>query len=142
MKSIFVASLIAGALALDSSFECSQHDEYQAAHYLGCYSGPYGNGTTDIVLEEYNGDSGVLSWKGTNDDKNVWECNHAAFTRKTGRFVFRDRCVPGRTQSSLGYEIEICPDQDAIRFTSHMLDLSSDVIIIQKLACPGEPVTV
>jgi len=165
MKSIVAASLIAGALALDSSSQCSDiYNNLQPPSGPGCWSGSYGSGpdmgTTDIVLEEINGDSGVVTWTGEGrfgayEFKDIWECNHVAYTWKGTRFVFetgrdttgQDRCVhplPTRLNSRAldGYEMEFCPDQDAFRFTSRMWDLSSDVIIMQRVACPSESVTV
>jgi len=151
MKSIVAASLIAGALALDSSSQCSGDTNLSPPSW-SCYSGSYGWGTTDIVLEDSNGDSGVVTWTGdgkfhTIENQEIWECNHAAYTRQGTRCVFDadfeiKYCagLPPRfgTQDLGGYEIEYCPDQDAFRLTiGHM-----EVIIMPHVACPSKSVTV
>jgi len=144
MKSVVAASLMAGAFALDSNPICSG-DNDQIKPQPGCFSAPYGSttfwpdGKVSLELEEVNGDSGVITFKGEGGYGVVglfWDCEHLAYTRKGTIFLDeRDtgndcyRILPLDT-----VEVEFCPNQDAFRFTAG--EVISRSTFMPRVACP------
>ena len=161
MKSVVAASLIVGAVTLDSSSQCSGDNELQPPPGPKfCYKGPNAGTTlrwvtTVVELEEVNGDSGVLTLKGLGLEicapycytPTFFECASLPYVRKGTRFIFEANlgtCSPAVPQVILdsNYEIEYCPDQDTFRFTERDLFHVKRSEFLQSYYCDGESVTV
>jgi len=157
MKSVVAASLIVGAFTSNSSSQCSGGSCLEGDGVPGCFEPPppgpgcyegdevllnslkdsitYDWVKTVVVLEEVNGDAGVLTLRGIGLDITfslppLFECASIPYVRKGSKFIFelgtcsvfeRKGCCSGSVPDKIldsKYEIEYCPDQDTFRLTA------------------------